>query len=197
MKKLFIISLCFLFTSSFMFARQPESKNKDVNFDFSVIIEMADIISIKTTTNPSRTLTKVTKALFTPITFYLSPKINFSKSFCFEFRPGLFWGGEPFTGFEYGFYLRYKIIDYKLILISGINFHSNIGTGHNSGFSTGETITEYAFTLGYEFNRTTSILLSFYQPDSEINFYGKTNDQETWESYDLKHIIKLGLEFSF
>ena len=197
MKKLFFISLCFLLINSFIFAQLPESKKLDVDFNFSVIIEMADIINTKTTTAPSHALTKETKALFTPITFYLSPKINFSKSFCFEFRPGLFWGGEPFTGFEYGFYLRYKIIDYKLIFISGINFHSNMGTGHNSGFSTGETITEYAFTVGYEFTKSTSILLSFYQPDSKINFYGKTNDYQTWESYDLKYIIKLGLEFSF
>jgi hypothetical protein len=191
------MTICFLLKSSIILAQFQEPKKLDLNISFSVIIEMADIISTKTTTTPNQALTRETKALFTPITFYLSPKINFSKTFSFEFRPGLFWGGEPFTGFEYGFYLRYKIIDYRLIFISGINLHSNMGTAHNSGFSTGETITEYAFTAGYEINKSTSFLVSFYKPDSKINFYGKRKDYETWESYDLNYIIKLGLEFTF
>lgn len=83
-----------------------------------------------------------------------------------------------------------------MFAVGGINLHDNIGAGHNSLVSTGETITEFGGSIGYQFTKSFAAILSYYKPYREKSYYSE-NDYVKENSYKLKYIIKLGFDITF
>lgn len=63
------------------------------------------------------------------LSLYLSFQNEITEEFTLELRPGLFLGGELFSGLEAGIYGRYTFLK-KYFIFSGVSLHFNEGAGH-------------------------------------------------------------------
>jgi len=139
-----------------------------------------------------------------PLSIYLGNKFKISENYKIEISPGYFFGGENFSGFETGIYLRNNIYNDKIFVALGVNLHYNLGNGH------GVTIVEYApdgiFTnigasVGVNFNKNVSFLLSYIKSLSEDYGYSSVFvfEDGSGKVYqrNLFSIIQTGFEFNF
>lgn len=138
-----------------------------------------------------------------PLSIYLGNKFKISESYQIEISPGYFFGGENFSGFETGIYLRRNIFDGKFFGALGINFHYNLGNGH------GVTVVEYApdgiftnigATIGVNFNKNVAFLLSYIKTLSEDYGYSSVFVFENGFNKQYKRklfsLIQAGFEFN-
>lgn len=125
--------------------------------------------------------------LIFPFSIYFNNKFCINKNYQIEISPGYFFGGEYFSGFEVGVYLRRNIYNDKIFGAFGLNLHYNLGSGH------GITVAEYApngiftnlgLTFGVNFNKNVSFLLSYmkslnedYGYSSAFNFENGLTEQ--------------------
>ncbi len=197
------VFLFIVFIPAIISAQYAHLKHIVPKFEFGVLVENTFLFNSKTTTkfnyeNNETIISKGNSSNFYPYGFYISGRLKIVRNLFFEFRPGIIFAGEPYSGFEYGFFLRYKILNKKIILIGGVNLHDNIGAGHNSSASTGETITEFGGSIGYQFTKSFAAILSYYKPSREKSYYSEqSNDFVEENSYKLKYIIKLGFDITF
>ncbi|GBD90575.1 hypothetical protein BMS3Abin04_01292 [bacterium BMS3Abin04] len=173
-------------------------------FELGILIEGTDLFNSRATNkftdsgNYKVNILEKNIVQIYPISLYISGRLIIIGNLSFEFRPGIIFAGEPYSGFEYGFFLRYKMLNKKIILIGGVNLHDNIGAGHNSLVSTGETITEIGGSVGYQFTKSFAGIVSYYKPSKEIEYYSEySNDYIDEYTYKLKYIIKFGFDFTF
>jgi len=143
---------------------------------------------------------------FYPISLYLSGRAYFTNNIYFEFRPGIIYGGEYFSGLEYGVYLRYYFKDSKYYIIGGVNFHDNLGDAHGTTHFVSisdDIVTLVNLSVGYKINSHFGVLLEYnhsfenYKIYREINVTSIINsDAIIYDAY-LENIIKLGIDYTF
>lgn len=137
--------------------------------------------------------------LFAPYCINLSIISEVANKLLFEVRPGYILGGDEYSGFEFGFYLKYRFIS-NLLIIAGINNHSNSETAHNSGGSYSINMLYKGIGIGYKKNSNISFDIMYYwTSDKEYAYYRDTD----WLTYSrmvdrkMNGIIKLGFAYSF
>ena len=136
-----------------------------------------------------------------PISIYLSGRINISRNFSLEFRPGILFGDEIYSGVEYGLFLRYRFYKSNIYLISGVNWHNNYGNAENV-YSykkiSDEIFSLINFALGYSLKNGFCITLSYYYPIQEYEvYYRKFPGEIEADILTLRNIIKAGFEYTF
>jgi len=199
------VFLFLVFIPAIITAQYAHLKHIKPKFEFGVLVENTFVFNSKKTTkfinyeNNETIISKGNSSNFYPFGFFISGRLNLFENLSFEFRLGIIFAGEPYAGLEYGFFLRYKFLHRKLFAVGGINLHDNFGAGHNSLSSTDETITEFGGSIGYQFTKSFAVILSYYKPSKELELYteNSNNFEESYSSYNLKYIIKYGIDITF
>lgn len=116
MKKIIIVFICFVFLSNFSSAQ---------TFRLSFLTE-GSLFHLKKLSDNVEYKSGTDIEFFS---IYISLQDEISKEFTLELRPGLFLGGELFSGLEAGIYGRYTFLK-KYFIFSGVSLHFNEGAGH-------------------------------------------------------------------
>ena len=195
MKKHFIINILFFTTLCYSQLQNP--KPLKINYEFNFSIESSILYSTKNYTNIEK---EESFSDIYPISLYFSGLIYFYDNLAFEFKPGLVFGGEYYTGLEYGFYLRYYIDDQRYYASFGFNIHDNGGVGHGTAISvtsTDESINYLALKIAYKPKTYFAFTLGYYHPLEDYPYFSISD--VFGDSYigNLNNIVKLGFEFSF
>jgi len=120
--------------------------------------------------------------------------------FTVEFRPGLTYESEDYSGFELGIYLRLHLPNTKLFLLTGINNHYNNGYYHNSGGSYEKEILYKCLGIGFSLGSRASFDLSYYWTNNKDFAYYRDTDWLTFSrivNRQLEGIIKLGFSLAW
>jgi hypothetical protein len=132
--------------------------------------------------------------------FYVSYQAEIDENFTIEIKPGIFFGGDFFSGFEVGSFLRYSFTYSKIYFLSGVNLHLNNGTAHGLSrmeFAKDDLYINIGLGIGTKLNNSINIAFNYYQP-LKINYgYIAISENEISEIYQTKlfRIYKLGIEF--
>jgi hypothetical protein len=173
------------------------AQNNNEEFNFGILAELTIVNSNQNDIKIEKS--KLNTTIY-PLSIYFSGRVHITKEFRLELRPGFLFGGEYFTGFEYGFYLRYKFSNSKFYLICGINFHNNFGDAHgvNTVVSVSDdTITQLNISMGYYLKENFGFVISYYQPTSSYKMYSVANSEADYYDVNLRNIIKIGFDYTF
>ena len=104
---------------------------------------------------------------FSPYGMYLSAQFEPVEWINFEFRPGYLIAGENYWGSEFGAYVKLKVLQPHLYVIVGVNNHSNIAGGHNSGGSYSKQILYKGIGIGFQKDSHLSFDMTYYWTDNK------------------------------
>ena len=191
----FLVFILLVFVN--IHAQEDNSQTDDKSFEIGFLIE-ATILNSNTVFLNSEKKDSTINTIH-PFSLFLSGRIYLTNNLCLEFRPGLMFPSENYTGLEYGFYLRYYFN--KFYLISGVNFHDNIIGGHGQSHYVevfGDTATLIHISVGYKMSNNLSFSISYYHPLWEYKIYqvAEMYQPKTYEVY-LTNIFKVGCEYAF
>lgn len=139
------------------------------------------------------------KKLDTGVSFGFSGKINISKIFSINYRPGITVNNNHFTFADFGIYIRSKIWDE---FFSGFGITSKLCLSQREGNMSytkprGESF-EYNIMFGYHLTNKINLLISI--NDTFKDEYGESYYNSNMNSVDTKKyvywIAKVGIEYS-
>lgn len=141
------------------------------------------------------------------IGFYYSHRYFLGNNVKLEIKPGIILADFPFSGLECGLFLRYNLFAHFFIA-AGINTHFTLKVPNDEGNSHSYSTTLFfllpTISVGYDFSRGFSSILSFftYTGDDYLtnrtnrNFVGYNGDRllSTTETKNIRWGLKLGVE---
>ena len=157
MKKLFLI--CFFLSIFFPIIISSQS------FEPGFILESSAVFNQKTISYLLKEdIIESTEVNFYPVSIYFSYRLILPIGFSLEVRPGYLFGGKYYSGFELGFFLRYKIIKELLYVAAGLNYHYNEAPGGgNLDFIVSEaTVRLWGLSLVVKVSKVVDIMLNIY-----------------------------------
>lgn len=136
----------------------------------------------------------------TGVSFGFSGKINISKVFSINYRPGITVNNNHYTFADLGIYLRSKIVDN---FFAGLGITSKLCLTQREGNMSytkprGESF-EYTIMFGYHLTNKINLIVSI--NDTFRDEYGESYSNSNMNSVDTKKyvnwIAKVGIEYSF
>ncbi|MDA3891571.1 MAG: hypothetical protein PF517_07905, partial [Salinivirgaceae bacterium] len=166
--RLLVVFILFGFIT--VYAQENNTQTKSISVEIGFLTELTIVNSNMEYLNIAKKDSSLNDIY--PLSLFLSGRVNLTSNICLEFRPGFIFGGEYYTGIEYGFYFRYYFDKYYII--SGVNFHYNFGS--ISGMShrvdvTHDTSSLINVSLGYKMSSHLGFLISYYHPLWEYKMY--------------------------
>jgi hypothetical protein len=137
--------------------------------------------------------------LFAPYCINLSIMSELFDKLLIEAQPGYLLGGDEYTGFEFGINIKYRFIS-NLLIIVGINNHSNSESSHNSGGSYSKNLLYNGIGIGYQKDLNLSFDIMYYWTSDKVYAYYRDTD---WLTYSrivdkkMNGILKIGFNISF
>ncbi len=117
-----------------------------------------------------------------------------------EFRSGILFLSEEYSGFELGLFARFKILPTRFYLVLGINNHTNKGTANNSSGSYDKEILYKSIGIGYKTSSNFNIDLMYYWTDNKNYAYTLETDWLTYSRIvdkQMNGILKIGFNLSW
>lgn len=200
MKIISLVFFSYFILREVLLGQYAEPKKLNLDWDLGVIVESSILFLDKTAENNlwTNSVIDTTTNYYTslyPISIYLSGRLNFTNRVNFEFRPGLFFGGEEYFGLEFGFFIRYQLFLEKLFLAGGINFHMNSGAAHNGVNGSDETFYFYGLNCGINMSKKLAFMISYYYQPKRKWLYNTYGDYII--HHNLRDIIKFGFNLTF
>jgi len=138
---------------------------------------------------------------FTPYSLYLTTLVVPTKWLNLEVRSGLFLAGEEYSGFEIGVFAMFKIFPKGIYIITGLNNHSNRGSGHNGGGSYAKQILYKGVGIGFQKNSKLSFDLMYYWTNDKDYAYSIVIDSSsgytTMVNKKMNGILKVGFSLAW
>lgn len=191
--------LLFVFLPLSLNAQFAKVEKLNVNFDFGLRLQMTELVSEQ---NSYSSREEVHIAI-SPFSIYLVTRAKLNNNLSLEFSPGIIFGGDGFTGFEYGFYVKYLFSESKYFLSGGINIHDNIESAHgteNFESTTDESVLLVGFSAGYKMHDNFAFIIGLHKPLSNYFYLHRLiSDGKSYLFQDrsLKYLIKAGFEVTF
>lgn len=191
------ILILFILLNLQCIAQWQNINNKEVKFEFNTSLESTLLLGEK---NFNNIIKKISYSDIYPVSLYLAGLIYFTENFASELKTGLVFGGDYYSGIEYGAFLRYYLFDQKYYTSLGIIVHQNFGVGHGtmiSVSSTSESVNYLGLKIAYKPKTYFAFTLGYYYPLSYYPLF--TISEANADSYTvgLENVVKLGFEFSF
>ena len=162
----------------------------------------AQILKIGFRVEPNILFTEADNSSSVLLAFYnvsLSAIVTPIEKVNIEVRPGYILGGEDYMGTELGLFLKINALS-KLLLIAGLNSHSNNGSGHNSGGSYHKNIIYTGVGVGLKVDSRLSVDVMYYWTSDKSFAYYHTTDWQTYSRIierNMNGIIKVGFCFTW
>ncbi|MCL4548956.1 MAG: hypothetical protein M1495_10330 [Bacteroidetes bacterium] len=125
---------------------------------------------------------------FSPYGMYLSAQFEPVEWLNLEFRPGYLIAGEDYLGTEFGAYVKLKILQPHLYIIVGVNNHSNIASGHNSGGGYSKQILYKGIGIGFQKDSHLSFDVMYYWTSDKNFAYSFVTDWLTYSKIVQKQM---------
>ena len=193
--------LLVVFVSSMVLGQSLKEKPSKPKFEFGISFESSLLLSTEKTKliypEDSYETFENTTSDFYPLNVYLSGFVFINKSMGIEFKPGWFLGGDRFTGYELGLYLKKYFCKNKLFGKAGINFHKNSASAHINFSSTDKGVFLLGAAVGYKPFRNIALTVSYHHVLSNYwNYHEIPEGDFLSNNVYLNQIIKFGLEFN-
>ena len=167
------------------------------SFEYGIVIESSFLLNTEKELSLNNMSLQNEKSTleFYPLSFYLTGAFFLNENIGIELKPGWVLGGDKFSAFEIGMFLKNYFWKKKLLGKIGANFHKNISDAHGTFESTDKSVLLIGLILGYKPISILTLTLSYYRPLSEYFYFGYGSLNSNVESNTfLNQIFKLGVE---
>ena len=190
----------FLWFSQLIFAQTQNVISN--SFEYGIVIESSFLLNTEKELSLNNMSLQNEKSTleFYPLSFYLTGAFFLNENIGIELKPGWVLGGDKFSAFEIGMFLKNYFWKKKLLGKIGANFHKNISDAHGTFESTDKSVLLIGLILGYKPISILTLTLSYYRPLSEYFYfgYGSLNNGSLNSNVEsntfLNQIFKLGVE---
>lgn len=137
---------------------------------------------------------------FSPYGTYLAVQFEPFEWLNFEIRPGYLMAGEDYFGSELGANFKVRILQPNWFVVAGVNSHSNLSSGHNSGGSYSKQILYKGLGIGYQKDSHLSFDITYYWTDDKDFAYSRITDWLTYSriaKIQMNGIVQIGFCFTW
>ncbi len=155
--------------------QSPSDDQSNVNFELGLRDEIA--FQYTKLYNYRDGYSNYTKSAFLPINLHLAAGLRFSEYYKIDFRIGIIYVFEDFSGIDKGIFLQANLFKSNFYGTLGIDFFNNCREAHGIMVysESGGDITSFCFGIGYNLSKHFDLEVSYYLPTNKVYGYNQVN----------------------